>query len=1429
MFANARSFPSRALPALALLVSATLGFAAVPAASAAANSPKAGAKLAQDYGKLPLSFEANQGQTDPQVKFLTRGSGYSLFLTDRAAVLSLSKGKGGQRDAALDADGKADVKTDVVRMELAGASGTLQVSGQEQLPGKANYFVGNDPAKWHSNVPTFAKVRYSAVYPGVDLVYYGNQGQLEYDFVVAPGASTAPIQLHFAGAERLKLTPNGDLEVIANNSQVAFRRPVAYQDIDGRRQPVEGRFTVLANNKVGFVVGQYDQRHELVIDPTLVYSTYLGGSLGSAGTGIAVDSTGSAYVTGETADADFPVTTGTLQTTHKARAGVTNAFLSKFSADGTHLLFSTYLGGSGNSQGGGDAGMAIAVDSSGNSYVTGYTYSSDFPLKNAYQSTNKAAVNELSEPFVAKINPTGTALVYSTYLGGSSNIYSVDRGDLGLGIAVNAAGNAYIAGNTYSTDFPVSSGAFQTVNKSANSGAGVGFVAALNPAGTALVYSTYLGGSGVLEQSSGTLLYYHGDGARGIAVDAAGNAYVSGQATSTDFPVTSGVLQPTNHGAAKKASNGFVAKLNPTGTGLIYSTFLGGSSAVTNASCFHCKNGDGIAAIAIDTKGDAFVTGGTYSADFPITSNAYQKVNHGVATGTYTAFASEINPAGTQLVYSTFLGGSGALGEVAYGLSLDASGDVYLGGFTASSDFPVTANAYQTVNLAAKDGTTSTFLTELNPSGSGLVYSTFLGGSGYPVKSGSTIVGYTGDTAYSLALDSAGNAYMTGSATSPNFPVSAGAFQTKAAAQTNVFVAKFALAPTTVPTATTTTVVSDGNPEPVGVKVTFTADVTGTGKPTGTVGFSIDGAAAVVVALDDTGHAAYPTTALKAGVHSIKASYSGDANNLSSSATLSETIYGPAASITSVSGTPQSAPYGSAFTAPLLVVVKDAGGNVVPGALVTFKGSTGLKLSAGTETTAANGETSITASAIAAGTFTVSASVAGVSQPATFALTGSKVALTVAALKATVAYGQPIPKLTYTISGFVNGDTSSVVSGTPTETTTATQGSNYGNYPITIACTPLSSANYSFTCVNATLTITALGQAATPAFSVKAGTYTAAQTVSLTDSTTGAVIYYTTNGSTPSASSTQYTAAIHVAATETIKAVAIAKGYTPSAYGVAAYVIETPAATPVIAPAGGTYAAAQSVTIKDATNGATIYYTTNNTTPTTASTKYTGAITVSSTTTIRALAAATGSLNSAVAVATFTITKAAATPAAKHGPIPTATPTLSPAGGTYSVAQTVTMRDTTSGAAIYYTTNGSTPTTSSTRYVGAIKVAASTTIKAIAVAPNYTQSAVAVATFTITNAAVTPEARSRGGKQGTAATPSFSLIGGTYSSAKSVTISDLDAIAAIYYTTNGTTPTTSSARYTGPITVSKTMTIKAVAFVPTFLESAVASVTYTIN
>ncbi len=636
----------------------------------------------------------------------------------------------GLRDEARTSDLESQAPA-MLRMQLVGANPQAKVSGLDELPGKSNYFVGNDPKKWRTNVPNYAKVKYEGVYPGVDLVYYGNQGQLEYDFVVQPGADPRQIALDVGAglalpkrapqAASLHVDGNGDLVVATEGGEVTFHKPVVYQqNDDGNRHRIDGRYVLSTpqsaidnrQSTISFELAAYDHTRPLVIDPVLVYSTYLGGSGYDAGNGIAVDASGNAYVTGTTYSSDFPTTPGAFQTTHGYYDDV---FVSKLNPAGSTLIYSTYLGGSHM-----EGGAGIAVDASGNAYITGDTNSSNFPTTpGAFQAPGGGG-------FVTKLNATGSALVYSTSsIGGSA-------------IALDAAGNTYVTGGTASSNFPTTPGAFQTTFAAGYNTNG--FVSKLNPAGSALVYSTYLGGG-----------FDYGSA---IAVDALGNAYVMGETASPDFPTTPGAFQTTLAGYYDDV---FVSKLNPAGSTLIYSTYLGGSSY---------EDGGGI---AVDASSNAYVTGSTNSHDFPTTPGAFQTIFWDMST----AFVSKLNATGSALIYSTYLGGSDQ--DEAWGIAVDSSGNAYVTGATGSSDFPTTPGAFQTTPGGREDA----FVSKLNANGSSLLYSTYLGGSDY-------------DAGRGIAVDASGNAYVTGSTWSDSFPTTPGAFQATYGGNMDVFVAKIA-------------------------------------------------------------------------------------------------------------------------------------------------------------------------------------------------------------------------------------------------------------------------------------------------------------------------------------------------------------------------------------------------------------------------------------------------------------------------------------------------------------------------------------------------------------------------------------------------------------------------------------------------------------
>lgn len=690
-----------------------LGEAPILSAPVAADEPTL-LRANEAYGKLPLSFEMNQGQTDAQVKFLSRGAGYNLFLTSTEAVLSLqqSRGAGGSQVSRDKASVRAT--NDVLRMKLVGANPTPRIEGSDQLPGKSNYFIGNNPKNWRVNVSTFARVHYREVYPGVDVAYYGNQRKLETDFIVAPGTNPGVIALAFDGANKISVDKEGSLVLgLASGASGAVRlqRPVIYQLADGVRQEVAGNYVLKSLGHVGFEVAAYDRTRPLVIDPVLVYSTYLGGNQADRDWAIAVDDSGNAYVTGTTASTDFP---GATPPQH----GLDDVTVVKFNAAGSALIYSTYLGGS-NSEFGAD----IAIDDAGNAYVTGQTSSNDFPTVNAFRSTLSFAGG--TDAFVTRLNPTGSALVYSTYLSGQF-------GARGWGIAVNNQNFAFVTGTT-SVGFPVTANAFESTNFNS------GFMAKLctNCSGaSSLVYSTFLAHTGSAE-------------GRAIAADVASNVYVTGNlnSTTTNF-ATPGAYQTTFGGGSADA---FVAKFNTNlsgAAGLVYATYLGGSGKDIGGTD---GNGGPGRAIAIDASGNAYITGSTSSANFPL-ANASQ----GVIGGQNDAFLTKLNATGSALIYSTYLGGTGD--DFGRSVAVNVAGSAYVTG-AAGANFP-------TLSPLPTPLASVGFVTKFTPSGA-VVYSTLL--SGVTASSGS----------FGIAVDGAGNAFVTGS-TNASIVTTPGAFQTDA-------------------------------------------------------------------------------------------------------------------------------------------------------------------------------------------------------------------------------------------------------------------------------------------------------------------------------------------------------------------------------------------------------------------------------------------------------------------------------------------------------------------------------------------------------------------------------------------------------------------------------------------------------------------------
>lgn len=658
----------------ARLLCLVLTLSAIPRSSTlmaqTSSTPSQSLSGVESYGKLPLGFEINRGQTDAQVKFLSHGSGYTLFLTTSEAVLAFSP-PGQQNTNAEEPDLAEQVADSVVRMKLVGASSSPKVEGLDELPGKTSYFVGNDPTKWFTNIPSYGKVRYRRVYPGVDVVYYGNHNRFEHDFIIAPGTNPNVIELAFEGAGKISISEGGDLVLDTDAGHVRLQKPTIYQDeADGRRE-IAGGYRVMTDSHVTFEVAAYDRTKPLVIDPVfLIYSTYLGGSRSNIANAIAVDPFGNASIAGNTVAQDFP----TLNAIQSVKgAGNVKGFVSKFSPDGSDLVYSTYLGGSGFTTVNG-----IAADSSGNIYLTGSTTAADLPVANGLWPIDPIGNLRPRTGFVIKLDPTGS-VVYATYVG--------DVHSEGESIATDSDGNVYVSGIFY--DAPMNS-----------------FLIKLDPTGAGVVYSInlpsrnfhfavdlsqnvyILGDNGItkLNAAGDTVLYSSSliQGGTAIAVDSRGNAYVTGSTDSTSFPL----VNPIQSEIAGEV-DAFIAKLNASGTAVVYSTYLGGS--------LH----DAGRAIAVDSSGNAYVTGDTNSTDFPDVQS-FQTPFRPPNTNWGNVFVTKLNPHGDVLVYSTYLGGS-FLDNV-LGFAVDRSGNAYVTGRTFSrDDFPLTANAIQSDYKSASE------------------------------------------------------------------------------------------------------------------------------------------------------------------------------------------------------------------------------------------------------------------------------------------------------------------------------------------------------------------------------------------------------------------------------------------------------------------------------------------------------------------------------------------------------------------------------------------------------------------------------------------------------------------------------------------------------------------------------------------------------
>jgi len=643
-------------------------------------------RLSNTFSRLPLCFQSNEGQAEPDVRFISAGNGHTLLLKPNEAVIALRPPMQVNPDAVPE---QASQDTSVVRMRLIGADKSAEMRGLDSLPARVNYFIGNDPAKWHTGIATFARVICENVYPGIALAYYGSRQQLEYDFVVAPGADAGRIRIAFDGGRGAEISDEGDLVLHTPVGDIRHNKPVAYQETETGRRKVPAAFVLSDSGEASFELGDYDNTRELVIDPVLVYSTYLGGSNADFGRAIVVDSAGNAYIAGDSQSANFLT---------KASPANSDVFVGKMHHSGFFFSYS-FFGGSKN-----DFATGLAVDADGNTYICGTTQSDDYPRLDSIN----AVLSGPSDAFVSKSNAEGDKFLYSTLVGGSGD-------EAGVSVAIDGSGNAYITGRTSSMDFP----AVGAIQPTYGGGVSDAFVAKVASDGAALEYSTYLGGSGtenLLPRSA-------------IAVDAVGNAYVTGDTLSGDFP-TMNPLQPTKSGAAF-SHDAFVSKINAAGSGFDYSTYLGGS-----------EDDFGLG-VAVDSGGNAYVTGRTRSTSFP-SSSARRP-----STGTTDAFVAKLNSAGSAYGYLTFVGGNNG-DESGNSIAVDSAGIAVITG-EAGEGFPT----MRSVQSYFTGGDSDVFVARLGSNGV-VNFATYMGGSGSDIGRG-------------IAVDPAGSIYITGTSGSADY------------------------------------------------------------------------------------------------------------------------------------------------------------------------------------------------------------------------------------------------------------------------------------------------------------------------------------------------------------------------------------------------------------------------------------------------------------------------------------------------------------------------------------------------------------------------------------------------------------------------------------------------------------------------------------
>ena len=1013
----------------ALLLAGIAALAAPVAHAASQPRPTTPAVHAErDFGKVPLSFEQNHGQTDARVQFLSRGQGYTLYLTPGEAVLQLQKtpAKAGKSDPSAKL---AAPESSTLSMKLVDGNLQAAVSGEDLLPGTVNYFIGSDTSKWQTALPTYKRVAYKSVYPGVDLVYYGNQRQLEYDFVVAPGADTAKIALQFSGATPV-IDASGDLVLSVQGEDARFHKPLVYQLVGDRKTSVAGSYQI-ADGKVGFSLGAYDHSKPLVIDPILSYLTYIGGSSNDLISNIAVDSAGSAYIVGTTYSTDFPVKNAYQATDpHTIPSAPGAMFVTKLNSTGTALVYSTYLGSTEYTYGNG-----IAVDTNGNAYVVGYTTYGTYPVTTgAYQTICGAQFKQNGPTLtringcagagqgddggvLTKLNPTGTGLVYSTY-------YSGDNGNVISAVAVDASGQAYVTGYTTSYNYsgipagpgdqclPTTAGAAQTCETS-STGGGLryfGFLAKFDAAGAHLLYGSLLGPT-TLAQSTTT--------GNAVAVDAAGFAYIGGL-TYNNLYTTTGAYQAATTGANGTA-HAFAAKFDTVGKKIVYSTYLTGTDNTSNV-------GEAVTGIAADASGNAYVAGYTSEHSFPTTSGSFQpQFAAGNGGG---GFISKINATGSALVWSSLLGfapgtGVNSGGNASInGMTLGPDGSVYVTGQTNGGGFP-------TVNPLFSVSNNLGFVSRLSADGTQLLFSTPFGGS-----TGNT------DVPYGVAVDGSGNIYFAGQTNGNSLPVTAGAFQSAHAGGNNGsfyttgFVGKIApFATTTTSLTLPTGTVTAGQSVKLSAKVTVQTGSKGT--PTGTVTFLSGSTTLGMATLDATGTATYTAASLNATTYSITASYAGDTAFSGSVSAAQNLVVSPATPTVTLTA-PATALVGASVTLSVTV----AGTPGTPTGTIIFRDGTTTLSTA----TLSMGTASYSTSTLALGAHSITASYSGDSIFAATTSAASTVTINVGPAITFAAQPNPLT--------VVHGSAGTVViTGTPVGGYTGTVTFACGTLPTGASCT----------------------------------------------------------------------------------------------------------------------------------------------------------------------------------------------------------------------------------------------------------------------------------------------------------------------------------------------------------------------------------------